>query len=293
MYGPDGYGSSNFVAADTIFPYRIDFENSPTATAPVQHVVVTDQLSSDLDWSTFQLTGLGFGSTAINVPANTQDYETTAPMTYNGETFVVEMIVNLNPSTGLLTIIFQSLEPGTDLPPANALTGFLPPEDGTGRGSGYVSFLIDPDSGLATGSQFTNVANIVFDGNAPLATDLVNDDDPSQGIDPSKEAPVTIDTGPPTSSVTALPAETATTSFTVSWSGAGDTGGSGIAYYNVYVSDDGGASPRSRPIRPQPRPASRASSDTRTRSTAWPRTTSAMSRQRRRPPRQRRRWWQR
>jgi hypothetical protein len=48
----------------------------------------------------------------------------------------------------------------------------------------------------------------------------------------------TIDASPPTSTVTALPSTT--TSFTVSWSGS-DGAGPGIADFNVYVSDDGGA----------------------------------------------------
>ncbi len=43
----------------------------------------------------------------------------------------------------------------------------------------------------------------------------------------------------PTSTVTALPATETSTQFTVSWSGS-DTGGPGIASYDVYVSDDGG-----------------------------------------------------
>ncbi len=45
---------------------------------------------------------------------------------------------------------------------------------------------------------------------------------------------------PPNSTVTALPATTSKTSFTVSWSGSDGTG-PGIASYSIYVSDNGGA----------------------------------------------------
>jgi hypothetical protein len=48
----------------------------------------------------------------------------------------------------------------------------------------------------------------------------------------------TIDAGPPTSSVQALP-PTSPAEFSVSWSGD-DPNGSGIATYDVYVSEDGG-----------------------------------------------------
>jgi hypothetical protein len=51
---------------------------------------------------------------------------------------------------------------------------------------------------------------------------------------------VTIDNTPPTSSVTALPANDPATTFPVSWSGS-DGGGSGIASYTIYASVNGGA----------------------------------------------------
>ena len=239
MYGPTGYGSAGYVSANTLFPYLVDFENAPTATAPVQRVVITDQLDPNLDWSTLQLTGVGFGDTNILIPPNSQYYATTVPMTENGESFVVEIEISLNPATGLLTAVFQSIDPNTQLPP-EGLTGFLPPEDGTGRGMGYISFIIDPKLGLPTGTQIRNIALIKFDANPAIATDQVNDEDPSEGVDPSKQALNTIDAGPPTSSVGPLPPEETSTSFTVTWSGQDDPGGSGIAFYNVYVSDDGG-----------------------------------------------------
>ena len=52
-----------------------------------------------------------------------------------------------------------------------------------------------------------------------------------------------MDTTPPTSSVSDLPITVTSTSpsFTVTWSGSDNPGGSGIASYDVYVSTDGGA----------------------------------------------------
>jgi hypothetical protein len=207
--------------------------------APAQRVVITDQLDPDLDWTTFELTGIGFGSTVLIIRVSSQDYQATVVMTYNGQTFDVDISVSLNLATGLLTIVFQSIDPNTDLPPSNVLTGFLPPEDGTGRGMGFVSYIIDPKNHLPTGSHFTNVALITFDDSESIATDQVNDDDPNQGIDPSKQALVTIDAGPPTSAVNPLPSMSSA-NFTVSWSGQDDPGGSGIAFYDIYVSDNRG-----------------------------------------------------
>jgi hypothetical protein len=240
-FGPIGYSPSHFVSSSGVLPYRVDFENDPTATAPAQQVIVTDQLSPDLDWSTFRLTEFGFGNNNITVPTGLQHYETSVPMTYNGQTFNVLIDLGINLVTGLFTAEFQSINPATDLPP-DLLTGFLPPEDGTGRGMGYVGYIVDAMANLPTGTQITNVALVTFDDNPPVATDQVSDEDPTQGVDPSKQDLVTIDSVPPTSSVAPLPAVETSTTFTLNWSGKDDPSGSGIASYNIYVSVDGGPS---------------------------------------------------
>jgi RHS repeat-associated protein len=240
LIGPSGFGDANFVAlSGAVFPYQIDFENSPTATAPAQDVTITDQLDANLDWNTFQLTGIAWGDTILLIPAGSQYYEATVPVTYNGQTFEVQVEAGIHTATEQVYATFQSIDPDTQLPP-DVLTGFLPPEDGTGRGMGNISFMIQPNAGLATGTQIRNVALVTFDDNGSIATDQVDDDDPSQGVDPSKQALVTIDSGSPTSSVAALPAVSSTAAFTVNWSGTDDPGGSGIDSYSIFVSDDGG-----------------------------------------------------
>jgi RHS repeat-associated protein len=237
--GPGGYGPQSFVALNTLLAYRIDFENQATATAPAQVVTVTDQLDPNLDWSTFQFTEVGFGNTLITIPAGLQHYQTTVAMIENGESFNVEIELSMNPATGQVTATFQSINPNTGLPP-DVLTGFLPPEDGSGRGSGHFSYTILPKIGLATGTQIRNVALVTFDTNPSIATDQVNDNDPTQGVDPNKQDLITIDSGAPVSStVLPLPA-TSSPSFVVSATGQDDSGGSGTANFDIYVSDNGG-----------------------------------------------------
>jgi RHS repeat-associated protein len=236
--GPGGFGPANFMALNRAFPYRIDFENDATATAPAQRVDITDQLSANLDWTTFQLTEIGFGDVLLTIPAGTQHYQTTVPMTYNGRTFQVEIEAGLRSQTGQIFATFQSIDPATSLPP-DVLTGFLPPENGTGRGQGHISYTIRPRSGLTTGTQIRNIAQVTFDFGETIATNQRSPHDPSQGTDPAKEALVTIDAVPPTSSVNPLPA-TSPPSFLVTWAGTDDAGGSGIAVFDIYVSDNDG-----------------------------------------------------
>ena len=218
LIGPAGYGPQAFVAPGTTLPYEIDFENASTATAPAQEVTISDPLDPGLDPSTFQLTEIAFGNVAITIPAGTHNYETTVPMTYNGETFNVEITAGIDFATDTVYATFVSVDPATGMPP-DPLTGFLPPEDGTGRGMGKIDYTIQAKPGLATGTQIINVAQISFDKALSIATDQVDDEDPTQGIDPTKQAPITIDTGAfSTSSVTA-PQTSSTSNFNVSWSG--------------------------------------------------------------------------
>ena len=91
------------------------------------------------------------------------------------------------------------------------------------EGQGAVQFTVAPKSTDTTGTQITNLASVVFDENAPILTPTFLN---------------TIDVTPPTSSVRAFPATETQATFTVSWSGADQ--GSGVATYNIYVSDNGG-----------------------------------------------------
>jgi RHS repeat-associated protein len=238
MTGPAGFGAANFLALDKAYPYRIDFENDASATAAAQRVDITDQLDSSLDWNTFELTEVGFGDFLLIIPAGSQHFQTTVTMTYNGKTFQVLIELGIHPQNGLVYAVFQTIDPNTSLPP-DGLTGFLPPEDNTGRGQGHFSYTVRPRAGLPTGTQIRNIALVTFDFGETIATNQRDPHDPTQGTDPAKEALITIDAGPPTSSVNPLPMASSP-SFTVSWAGMDDAGGSGIAFFDVYVSDNGG-----------------------------------------------------
>ena len=221
--GPIGDGSAaQYVAGSVPLPYIVAFENEATATLPAAQVVVTDQLDpTKVDLSTVSLGTIAFGTTVINVPAGTNSFNTTDSLT---SSLSVRIQGSLNSDTGLLKWTFTSIDPTTGLPPTDPTVGFLPPDTDGVSGQGSVVFTVMPKKGLATGTQITNQATVVFDANAPINTPTWLN---------------TIDTTPPTSSVQALPATEPGIAFNVSWSGT-DVG-SGIASYSIYVSDNGGA----------------------------------------------------
>jgi RHS repeat-associated protein len=238
--GPAGYGTSGFMAASGTLAYRVDFENETNASAPAQQVAIADQLSGNLDWSMFRLAEVGFGDQLIVVPPNSQHFETNVPVSYLGTNFEVQIEVGLNLASGQVSAIFRSIDPATSLPPPVNI-GFLPPEDGTGRGRGHVSYTINAKTNLTSGAEIRNVALISFDLLPSIATNQRDPHNPAAGTDPAKECLNTIDAGAPTSHVLPLPATTNRISFTVQWTGQEDASGSGVASYDLYVSDNSGA----------------------------------------------------
>jgi RHS repeat-associated protein len=224
LIGPSGFGTQDFIAPSGNWSYTVEFAND--GTAPALDVRATEQLDPSLDWSTFQLGSFGFGPINVTVPAGLTQYQTTvAYQNTDGSSLNVRVALDFNVQTGLLTVTLTSLDPITGQAPSGVTDGFLPPDSSAGIGEGYVQYTIEPKSNLTTGTAINQHASVVFDINAAIATNT---------------AVNTIDTAVPTSSVAALPATETSPSFSVSWSGS-DGGGSGIASYNVYVSEDGGA----------------------------------------------------
>lgn len=100
------------------------------------------------------------------------------------------------------------------------------------NGGDFVPFLTDT---TATTGTFTGVAGHTY-GFYTRAKDLAGNVESQTVADTVTQ----VDISPPTSSVTALPAISPAT-IAVSWTGQDDVGGSGIATYTVFVSDNGGA----------------------------------------------------
>jgi hypothetical protein len=169
LIGPSGYGAVNLVQTSSQLNYQINFENAPTATAPAQNATISDSLSANFDWSTFQLTEIAFGNTFISVPPGTQHFTAVESMTFNGVSFNVQIDAGIHLSTGQVYAQFTSIDPITGLPPPVGI-GFLPPEDGTGRGQGYISFTVSPKAGLPDGTAINNTASIVFDNEPAITT---------------------------------------------------------------------------------------------------------------------------
>jgi len=178
--GPAGYGTTHIVGAGEELAYTVDFENMPAATAPVQELVVEDVLDSDLDWTTLTLGEVAYGGRTVAAPPGAmeftgQDFPGPAEIagTFQGQARV-DITAALDPDAGKITWRMKVIDTATGDFPEDANAGFLPPENGTGRGQGHVTFTIRPKASIADGTVITNSASIVFDTNDAIATNMVS-----------------------------------------------------------------------------------------------------------------------
>ncbi len=180
--GPKGIGAEHIVGSDSVLNYTINFENLAAATAPVQELRIVDTLDPNLDWSTVQFGSVGFGSQVLelNTDPGVFDYfernrlfsDVTAG-TVAGE-FRLDVSARFNIQIGRMEWYLKVIDTATGDLPADPLAGFLPPEDGSGRGQGYVTFSVKPKADVPMGTTIRNKAAIVFDANAPIETNEVS-----------------------------------------------------------------------------------------------------------------------
>ena len=180
--GPAGIGPTHVVSRDDEMEYLVRFENFATASAPVQELIVVDYLDAGLDWSTVKFKEMAYGGRIISIPEGSQTFKITDTPPADSPAVTgmgaAQMVVNasgsVNPQMGRVEWRLSSLDVGTNYFPIDALTGFLPPEDGTGCGQGYVKFSVKPKTTTPFGTIVSNVATIVFDGNDPIDTPAVS-----------------------------------------------------------------------------------------------------------------------
>jgi hypothetical protein len=222
--GPVGAAAAQYIQPRLALPYGVFFENDATASAPAQTVTVTDQLDpTKVDLTTFSFGPVYIANQIFTPEPGSQGFTGQIDLRPAND-IIASFTGTLAPATGLLQWTFTSLDPTTGQPTTNPNAGFLPPNtpSASPNGDGAVSFSVKAESGLATGTAITNQATVVFDQNAPILTPVWTN---------------TIDQEAPVSKMTALPT-TQPALFNLAWSGT-DVG-SGIAQYNIYVSDNGG-----------------------------------------------------
>ncbi|MCK6693743.1 MAG: PKD domain-containing protein [Thermoanaerobaculia bacterium] len=220
--GLQGYGDQHYLAPREELPYVIHFENTASATAPAHTVVITDQLDvSKFDLGTFRFGDIQIAGQRIRADAGARAFVQDFNIENLGVT--VRILGALDALSGKVEWVFRSLDPNTLDDIDDPDRGFLPPNLTAPEGEGSVSFSVRLKAVPQQGEQVRNEASIVFDANAPILTN---------------EHFLSFDRVAPQSAVEALPPNIQDHPFPVHWDGS--DAGSGIGYYNVYVSENGG-----------------------------------------------------
>ena len=229
IIGTEGYDALGdtlqWVAATTMLPYTIYFENNPDlATAAAQKVVIRCPLHPKTDISTFAIGAFGFGSHVFTVEGNRTNYQQRLDLTQDLGIYV-DVSAGIDIMAGDILWILQSIDPATGLPPQGTQQGFLPVNDENGSGEGFVSFTIKPNQRkCVTGDTIVAQASIVFDINEAIPTNVWHN---------------TVDALPPTTQLTGQ--EGNDNEVLLQFAGSDDEGGCGIKQYKLYVSDNYGA----------------------------------------------------
>lgn len=172
--GPPGLGPNRNVLPGP-FAYRINFENLATATADAQEVLIEDEITFPYEPGSLIFGSYGWSNTVFpqSVPSNT--FTASHDIAGNLRVDVTGSFDELA-SPPRIVWTFTTIDKATNNLPD--FDGFLPPNDGTGIGEGFVTFTLTPALTLPLGTVIQNEALITFDDNAPISTSDAPNDGP-------------------------------------------------------------------------------------------------------------------
>ncbi len=222
-----------WVSALQRLPYTIYFENDPEqATAPAQIVTIRLSLDPLMNPADFGIGTFGFGNHVFPVEGYPLQYQTRLDLVDEMNLYI-DVVAGIDITTNEAFWIFSSIDPATGVAPIETDRGFLPVNDSTHVGEGYVSFSIKPKTAQChTGDSIAAQASIIFDVNEPIETNLwVNTID---AVAPTSYCRVLEGEPEPNSS----PQETSDSLWIV-FDGTDDT--TGIAAYRLYYTTNGSA----------------------------------------------------
>jgi PKD repeat protein len=221
MIGPAGFGDNHWIQKNNVIPYTVLFENKSTATAPAHIVTITDSLDlTKFDLKEFGFGSFGFGDTIL-VPSGKKLRQFSMDVDLKPKMNLIARVSGqLDTISGVIKWEFLSLNPTSMQLEEDPFVGFLPPNNTSHAGEGFVSYSVGLKKELSTNAVLKNKASIVFDANSPIITnEFVN----------------TLDLDQPQSQVYPLDA-TIDSRFPLAWTGS-DVG-SGIASYSVFVMEN-------------------------------------------------------
>jgi len=198
--------------------YTVYFENKDSAKAPATDVIVYDTLeTSKFDFSTFSFNSITISDSIYEIQAFSKEFSLLIDLSPRINT-IVSVIGSIDTINGVIQVGYYTLDRSTLEPSEDVDLGFLPPNKSAPEGEGNFSYSVALKKSLNHDVEIKNSANIYFDANKPIATNVHTNK---------------IDSESPESMVSSLATTTTDSTFIVTWSGADQ--GCGIQNYSVFV----------------------------------------------------------
>jgi PKD repeat protein len=222
IYGPDGFTDQHYVRQNTRMDYRVTFENVDTASANVVEVMVNTLIDTSLfDLSTFRYEAFGIGEQIYALSPYRSSFVSEVDQSLF-ENCLLRITGNAPDSTGNIHVYYESLNLETRALIDNPDDGFLPPNVDAPFGEAYFVFSVMQKENLNHLTEFPMEAEIVFDQNAPIITEIYNN---------------IIDAEAPESFISNTPSVVTESSLVLHFNKQDSH--SGVAFVDVYVSADG------------------------------------------------------
>ena len=217
-----GTGTLHHILFDGTIEYTIRFENKRSASASAQYIQIDDMLDEKLDIETFELKEISLSENQIDISGGHSYYQTRLDLSGSGQNLFVDIEAGVDINSRMARWVFTAIDPETGERSEDPLKGFLPPNEPESAGEGFVRFQIKPRSNIESGTIINNMATIIFDRNEPVDTPIAYN---------------TIDLNIPASRVE-LVSKAENFEIPLRWGGQDTRNGSGIAAYDIYVSDN-------------------------------------------------------
>src|SRR5690606_8605403 len=122
-----------------------------------------------VDAASVELGDVGFGSVRVEVPDGLAAFETTSPLAGTDDYVAIKGWVDVD--TRSVTWSMRTIDPDTGDLPVDPLAGFLPPNDASHRGEGFLELSMSVLPDTPVGTTVSATASIVFDVNEPIVTE--------------------------------------------------------------------------------------------------------------------------
>jgi YD repeat-containing protein len=222
--GPESFGAARFLPSGQALPYKISFENPPTASAIPGSIEVISRLDAQLDARTFRLGDINIGDIQVHIPEGRATFQGDFDFT-RSKGFILRVTAGVDVDRSIASWLFEAIDPLTGEVIRDTTKGLLAPNNALGIGQGSVGYTILPRTDALTGDAIAANARVLFNTAAPQDAPQITQ---------------TLDAVAPKTTLTAERIGAAGNDYQLRWTSIDDDGGSGVRHATVYVAEDGG-----------------------------------------------------